>query len=89
MGLDNSEWVKFLTPFVYFGDSCQLIMSYELLDKPDGAFQLISGDGSYGELRYFQDDMWHEVCYPYGNSDLLVEFDVTVAQHVCEELGFT
>lgn len=59
------------------------MIKYTVDSRPDGEIQIAGGDGSYGELRYYQYGAWRHVCY--NNNNGLQTYTV---QFVCETLGF-
>ena len=55
--------------------------------RPNGTFQLVGGDGTYGQLQYYLDGSWRAVCLPTGTS-AAEDFKYIATQRVCEQLGF-
>ncbi|XP_060602790.1 uncharacterized protein LOC132755874 [Ruditapes philippinarum] len=56
-------------------------------DRPDGAVQLVGGDGTYGKLAYFYNGVWRPVCYPTTDYEQSL-FKLHTAHYVCKQLHF-
>ncbi|XP_053400731.1 atrial natriuretic peptide-converting enzyme-like [Mercenaria mercenaria] len=70
------------------GPDCLDASDEQHCDRPDGALQLVGGDGTYGKLAYFYSHAWRPVCYPTTDYEQMV-FKLNTAHYACKELGFS